>query len=180
LFIILDSLSGTLLLLDSVKPETRYALLLLAGYLPSRILSWFALVRQLRTPVSGLDSIVLKWREIFIEHLREALKLRLIQLHCSLHVSEQVMEEKLYTFFQQYKSQIAHDLKFDKARRIHPQDYALMTRCLMEWQGYHETARLLGKTGVLFKLRPVLCPLGSLVLLALFLYALYSLGFFNL
>jgi hypothetical protein len=178
LFVILDGLSGALPQLDS-KPLTRGAMLLLAGYLPSRMLSWFALVRQLRTPVSGIDSIVLKWREIFIEHLREALKLRLIQLHCRL-VSERLMQKKLYPFFQQYKSQIAHDLKFDKARRVHPQDYALMTRCLMEWQGYRETAKLLGQTGVLFKLRPLLCPLGSLILLAVFIYALYFLGFFNL
>ncbi len=90
------------------------------------------------------------------------------------------MEEKLYPFYEQHKSQIARDLKFDKARRVHPKDYPLMTRCLMEWQGYYETAKLLGKTGALFNLRPILCPLGSLILLTILIYALYRLGFFNL
>jgi hypothetical protein len=180
LFAVLSGMSLSLQPAYSVQPDFKYALLLLSGYLPSKILSWLTLFKPIRAPLSGIDSLVLKWREIFIENLRKELKLRLIKLHCSLHGSEQAMAEKLYPFFEQHKFYIANDLKFPKALRVHPEDYPLMTRTLMEWQGYYETARLIGKKGFLFHLRPLLCPLETLSLLGIILYALYLLGFFHI
>lgn len=179
-FTVIYSFSYTHLLLNSTEPQIRYALLLLAGYLPSKTLFWLAFVKRLRKPLSEVDLIILRWREIFIEQLRTELKLRLIQLHCRLQPRGAVLEEKLYLFFENHKTQIARDLNFKKALKVHPKDYALMTRCLMEWQGYHAAAGLFAKKGFLSSWRRVLCPLGTMSLVALSLYLLYRLGFFSI
>jgi hypothetical protein len=178
LLAVLGDLADASQFLNPVKTD-RYALLLLAGYVPSKILSWLTLTKRLKLPPSGIDSVILKWRELFIENLKESLKLRLIQLHAGLVASKQV-EEKLYPFYKQHRVQIAVDLGSPKASRIHPKDHAFLTRCLMAWQGYHETALMLGKTGRFFKSRPFLCPLGTLIILGVVIYLLYFFGFFYL
>lgn len=156
-------------LLNSIKVD-RYAALLLAGYGSSRFLT-----------ATLFKHSPLRWREIFIEHLREELKLRLIQLHAGLcDVPKKVLEEKAYPFYQQHQVQIASDLKSPQALSVKSKDYPLQTRYLMEWQGYRETARLLEKNDRLFSLRSFLCPLGTVMILAVLIYLLYSFSFFRL
>jgi hypothetical protein len=178
LFTTLNSVSYTSLLLNQSDPGLKYFLILLAGYVPTKALSWFTLAKRVRLPLSGVDTLILRWRELFVEHLREEFKLRLIKLHCELSHSDEAMKKKLYLFYEQYRDCIARDLKSDKARRLHPEDYALLTRYLIEWQGYYATARMLGKGGVWFERRPVLCPLGTLTILGLIIYLLHLFGFF--
>jgi hypothetical protein len=178
LFTILNSVAYTALLLNQSAPGVKYFLVLLAGYVPTKALSWLTLVKRVKLPLSGVDALILRWREIFIEQLREEFKLRLIKLHCDLSDSDEVMKKKLYLFYEQYKDCIARDLKSDKARRLHPEDYALLTRYLVEWQGYYSTARMLGKKGFWFDRRQALCPLGTLTILGLLIYLLYHFGFF--
>lgn len=180
LFTLLHGISSTSTLLNTSDPTLRYFLILLAGYIPTKTLSWFTLAKPVRLPLSGVDALILRWREIFIEQLREEFKLRLIKLHCELSRCEEPMKKNLYSFYEQYKDCIARDLKSGKARRLHPDDYALLTRYLIEWQGYYATARMLGKKGFWFDMRPTLCPLGTLTILGLIIYLLYYFGFFSI